>query len=108
MSEHLVSVVRKTPLETPIRVRVFTLVVLAASLYAGGWLYQKVGKDIEEYHPDPRVNEQLNLIRRLAGPDRSDEDVVEELIRRGVECLGPDEEWTAELIARIRADFGFN
>ena len=92
---------------TPI-VRVVTLVVLAASLYAGGWLYQKVGKGVEAYHPDPLVNEQLNLIRRLSGPGRSDADVAEELIRRGVECLGPDEAWTPELIARIRADFGFH
>ncbi len=91
---------------TPI-VRVVTLVVLAASLYAGGWLYQKVGKGVELYHPNPLVNEQLNLIRRLAGPGRSDADVADELIRRGIECLGPDQEWTAELIGRIRADFGF-
>jgi len=91
---------------TPI-VRVFTLVVLAASLYAGGWLYQKSGGEDEAYHPDPRVNEQLNLIRRLAGPDRSDEDVAAELVRRGVECLDPGKEWTADLIARIRGEFGF-
>ncbi|MCR9092738.1 MAG: DUF2339 domain-containing protein [bacterium] len=91
---------------TPI-VRVVTLVVLAASLYAGGWLYQKIGGNDDAYHPDPRVNEQLNLIRRLAGPDRSDEDVAAELVRRGVECLDPGKEWTADLVARIRQEFGF-
>lgn len=88
-------------------VRVFVLVVLAASLYAGGWLYQQLGEGDERLHPDPTVNAQLNLIRRLAAEGRTDAALATELEARGVECLEPGGRWHAALVGRIREDYGF-
>jgi hypothetical protein len=91
---------------TPI-VRVGTLVVLAASLYAGGWLYQRMGGAPERLHPDPAVNEQLNVIRDLVATGLDDAGVVRALEERGLRRIRSEAGWTTALIAQIRADYGF-
>ncbi|MCA9506479.1 MAG: DUF2339 domain-containing protein [Myxococcales bacterium] len=88
-------------------IRVVVLVVLAASLYAGGWLYQRMGAQDEELHPDRTINEQLNLIKRLFAEGRSAEEIARELTRRGVPQLDRDGVWTGEVVARIGGEFGF-
>lgn len=85
--------------------RVLTLVVLAVSLYAGGWLYQRMAPPDERFHPDREVNEQLNLVRRLLRQGLTNEGVAEELGRRGVRYLGSGGTWTAEIVRRLRADY---
>lgn len=88
-------------------VRVFVLIVLAASLYAGGWLYQKLGRGIERLHPNEDVNRQLNEIRDLLVAEESASHVAEVLNARGVAYLGDGDAWTAEAIEQIAADYGF-
>ncbi len=86
-------------------VRVFTLVVLAVSLYAGGWLYQKLSAGDRQYHHDSQVNDQLNLIRRLAQRGLGDVELAAELERRGVPYLGRDGAWSAETVRRLREQY---
>jgi uncharacterized membrane protein len=90
-------------------VRVLTLMLLAASLYAGGWLYQQVVRDQRRHHPDPLVNQQLNLIRRLAERGFSDASIVGELLRRGIPCLADEGrgEWSEARIRDIRREYGW-
>lgn len=88
-------------------VRVIVLVVLAASLYAGGWLYQKLGKGIEKLHPNDDVNRQLNEIRDLLTVEESIAHVAEVLNGRGVVYLGEGDHWTAEAVERIAQDYDF-
>jgi hypothetical protein len=88
--------------------RVLTLVVLAASLYGGGWLYQQMSKEQEDYHPDPAVNTQLRLIRGLVDDGLDDETIAAELRRTGVRRLGSEDSWSAEPIAQIRRDYNFS
>lgn len=85
--------------------RVFTLVVLAVSLYAGGWLYQRMAPPDERFHPDREVNGQLNLVRRLLARGLTNDGVAEELVRRGVPYLGSAGTWSAEVVQRLRADY---
>jgi uncharacterized membrane protein len=88
-------------------IRVATLVVLAASLYAGGWLYQQMSRGTERLHPDPRIDEQLRLIRGLADEGLDDDRIAAELTRREVPRIGSDRGWDRDLVARIRSDYGF-
>jgi uncharacterized membrane protein len=85
--------------------RVLTLVVLAVSLYAGGWLYQRMAPPDERFHPDREVNDQLNLVRRLIAQGLTNDGVAEELVRRRVPYLGSSGTWTAEVVQRLRADY---
>jgi uncharacterized membrane protein len=86
-------------------VRVLTLVVLAVSLYAGGWLYQQMSSGDRRYHPDKEVNDQLNLLRRLVERGLGDADLASELTRRGIPYLGRDGTWSAEIVRKLRADY---
>lgn len=86
-------------------VRVLTLVVLAVSLYAGGWLYQQMSSGDRRYHPDQEVNDQLNLLRRLVERGLGDAELAAELTRRGVPYLGRDGTWSAEIVRKLRADY---
>ena len=83
------------------------LVVLAASLYAGGWLYQKLGRGEERLHPDDEINAQLTTVRALHAEGLDDVAIARELERRGVERQGSTAPWDGELIAQIRHDYDF-
>ncbi|HTO06597.1 MAG TPA: DUF2339 domain-containing protein [Myxococcota bacterium] len=85
--------------------RVLTLVILAVSLYAGGWLYQRMAPPDERFHPDREVNAQLNLIRRLLGQGLTNEGIADELAQRGIPYLGSAGSWSAEVVQRLRADY---
>ena len=89
-------------------VRVLTLVVLAVSLYAGGWLYQQMSRESEDYHANPAVNAQLKPVKRLVDQGIDSMGVVGELQRQGVRRLGTDEPWNADLIDQIRRDYRFD
>ena len=86
-------------------VRVLILVVLAVSLYAGGWLYQQMSKGDMRYHPKREVNDQLNVIRRLSEEGLDDMGIVDELERRHIACLAPEGQWSEALVSRIRKDY---
>lgn len=88
-------------------VRVAVLVVLSASLYAGGWLYQKISRKQVKYHEDAEVNRQLNTIKHLVDDGLDDVEIVAYLKKRGVPCLAGDEGWQASLVEQITRDFGF-
>jgi hypothetical protein len=88
-------------------VRVATLVVLAASLYAGGWLYQQLSRGAEKLHPDPRIDEQLQIIRELVDTGLDDDEIAAELTRREVPRIGSDQDWDRDFVGRICSDYGF-
>jgi uncharacterized membrane protein len=96
-------------------VRVLTLVVLAVSLYAGGWLYQQMSQGNEDFHPDPALNAQLRLIKRLGDRGLDDAGILDELNRQGVRRLGGkpggetagETSWSIDSISQIRRDYGF-
>jgi hypothetical protein len=85
--------------------RVLALVVLALSLYTGGWLYQKVTPPDERFHPDPEVNQQLNLVRRLVARGLANEGVARELIRRRAPHPSTEGSRTAAAARQLRADY---
>ncbi len=87
-------------------VRVLTLVVLAVSLYAGGWLYQRMSHGEVRFHPDRAVNDQLNVIRRLSDEGLDEAGIADELERRNVPCLAPEGQWSVDIVSRIRKDYG--
>lgn len=85
-------------------VRIATLVILGASLYAGGWLYQGLTRAVVRLHPDDEIDAQLKSIKVLVEAGHSDAAIVERLQRDHIVCLATGG-WTVSLIAQIRRDF---
>src|SRR5208282_5665814 len=69
-------------------VRVVTLIVLAVSLYVGGWLYQSLVRRISEYHPDPAINRQINAIRGMVADKMTAQQIAGQLIARKFPYFG--------------------
>ena len=85
-------------------VRIGVLVVLGASLYAGGWLYRGLQQRTTVRHPDPAIDAQIARIATLLATGLDDAAVVAALQRERVECLA-DGGWTPALVAQIRKDY---
>ena len=85
-------------------VRVVTLIVLAASLYLGGWLYQSLVRGIRTYHPDAAINHQINAIRILAEKGMNARQIAQELTARGYRYHG-EGSWSEEKVVQILHDY---
>lgn len=85
-------------------VRVVTLIVLAASLYLGGWLYQSLVRGIVTYHPDAAINRQINAIRTLAQKKMSAREIALELTAQGYRYHG-EGSWSEEKVVQILRDY---
>lgn len=90
-------------------VRVATLVVVGASLYAGGWLYQSLSKSEDddpdrEFHPDPTVNGHLRFMHGLFLKGMDDSQVAQQLIRAGIGCASR-RGWTPKLVGQVREKY---
>lgn len=85
-------------------VRVMTLIVLAASLYVGGWLYQSLIRGIHTYHPDAAINRQINAIRMLVEKKMNARQIAQEMIARGYLYHG-EGPWSEERVAQILRDY---
>jgi hypothetical protein len=66
-----------------------------------------MSRGTEKLHPDPRIDDQLRLIRGLAEEGLDDERIAAELSRRDVPRIGSDRGWDRGLVAQIRSDYGF-
>ena len=89
---------------SPTLIRIGALLALGTSLYVGGWLYQNLVRDTESYHPDPKINRQLQQIAKFVREGRDNTEIVAHLISTNVECLHPSG-WDESMIAKIRSDF---
>lgn len=85
-------------------IRIVTLMVLGASLYAGGWLYQSLVRSTVAYHPDPDINDQIRLIYELNGQGYDDAETARYLIKNNVPCRKAGG-WSEALIGQIRRDY---
>jgi uncharacterized membrane protein len=85
-------------------VRVFTLIVLAVSLYLGGWLYQSLVRRISSYHPDPAINRQINTIRAMRDKGMSAQQIARELAARGQPHFG-EGAWSENAVSQIIRDY---
>jgi len=89
---------------SPSIVRIITLIVVGASLYIGGWLYQNLASEERVYHKDPVVNRHLKLIHTLVQSGLDDAAIAARLKKTGVECLNR-RGWTSGIISRIRTTY---
>ena len=90
-------------------VRVATLVVVGASLYAGGWLYQNLTRSNDddsdrEFHPDPAINVHLKFMHGLFLKGLDDAQVARQLKQAGVGCASR-RGWTAKLVGQVREKY---
>jgi len=86
-------------------VRVMTLIVLAVSLYVGGWLYQSLVRRI--IHPDPAVNRQINAIRGMVEKRMTAQQIALELVARRYPYFG-EGPWNSEKVEKIMRDYGLD
>lgn len=94
---------------SPSIVRVITLVVVGASLYAGGWLYQSLVKTDEdepqrEFHSDPTINGHLKMIHRLILKGLDNSQIAQRLKRANVRCASR-RGWTPRLVEQVREKY---
>jgi uncharacterized membrane protein len=85
-------------------VRVMTLIVLAVSLYVGGWLYQSLVRRIRTFHPDPAINRQINAIHEMAEMGMKPRQIAQQLITEGQPYHG-EGAWSEERVAQILRDY---
>jgi uncharacterized membrane protein len=85
-------------------IRIVTLMVLGASLYTGGWLYQSLARSTAPYHPDPVINDQIRLIHELTGQGFEATEIVRYLIEHNVPCRKAGG-WSEDLVSQIRRDY---
>lgn len=89
---------------SPSIVRIITLIVVGASLYIGGWLYQNLVSDERVYHEDPVVNRHLKLIHALVQNGLDDAAIAARLKETGVKCLNR-RGWTPAIISKVRTTY---
>lgn len=94
---------------SPSIARVITLVVVGASLYAGGWPYQSLVKTDEdeperEFHSDPTINGHLKMIHRLILKGLASSQIARQLKRANVPCASR-RGWTPRLVEQVREKY---
>lgn len=89
---------------TPGPVRIGILIVLGASLYAGGWLYQNLVRKTQVFHSNKAINQQLREINTLVQQGFDSRQIQQKLVESKVPCMAKDG-WTVELVEQIRTDY---
>jgi uncharacterized membrane protein len=89
---------------SPGPIRVGILVILGASLYAGGWLYQNLVRKTQVFHSNKVINEQIRAINTLVQQGLTTPQIHQKLTKDKVDCLA-EGGWTVELIQRIQNEY---
>lgn len=88
--------------------RVIVLVILAASLYGGGWLYQKISTKDVTYTGNLAVDHQIRLINKLVSQGKDSDAIVAHLKDEKIPCFSESGEWDVAQIDKICVDFKLN
>ncbi len=86
--------------------RILVLIVLSISLYAGGWLYQKVNVSVREFTGNPLIDKQITRISSLLENGYSNAEISNHFVEHNEILYGSDDHWTESRIAEIRQAFG--
>lgn len=85
--------------------RVTTLIVLGISLYAGGWLYQKLVSTTVRYVDDPAVNRTINRVKWLLASETPLSQIAATLNREGISCAANRKGWTEAAVKSIADEY---
>lgn len=81
-------------------IRIGVLLILAVSLYAGGWLYQRLAQETMRYHENDEVNEHIRMVLELERKGMEPSQIAEHLTTEGVGCLAASG-WTEKMVQDI-------
>lgn len=86
-------------------IRIGVLLILAVSLYVGGWLYQHLTRATARYHDDDECNEHVRKVLEMAQSGMSNVQIATELTDQGKPCLAGSG-WTERIVEEIVDSYG--
>ncbi len=86
-------------------IRIGVLLILAVSLYVGGWLYQHLIRATVRYHDNEECNEHIRKVLEMAQNGISNADIAERLSEHGDPCLAASG-WTERVVKEIVDSYG--